>query len=138
MSSERQIGYLQGMGSNVIRLGAISMILALIVYIIPLALDHGISMAGRGIGHTGPMVSTDRINLLIVSGMMTCLVVIPLVGLFMGMMGIYRQKREVELSFLASLMHATLLAALCTMLQNSSDANAYMNIMHLALSGAFI
>jgi len=114
------------------------MSLAFAVYGMPLLLDRTLCLAGRGMSHSGPMMSSERMMLMSASGLMTCLVILPLLGFILGLLGIYRQKKEIELSFLASLMHGTLLAAICMMLQNASDANTYMQIMQLAFTGVII
>lgn len=109
------------------------MSLALGVYGLPLMLDQSLRVASGGFGRTGPIVTTDRIMFMAAAGVMTCLVVLPMVGFVLGLLGIYRQKKEIELSALASIMHGTLLTMMCMMMQNSNDVNAYLNIFQLAI-----
>lgn len=138
MESETAIGYLSGIRQNVMRMGAISMSMALGAYGLPLVLDQSLRAAGGSVRHVGPMLTTDRMLFLAAAGVMACLVILPTVGLIMGMLGIYRQKKEIELSFLASVMHGTLLASVCFMVQGSSDVSTYLNIVQLAIGNTIV
>lgn len=129
----RGIAYLGSVEKSVIRMGAISMIMALGVYGLPLLLDQSLRAASVGLCRTGPLVTSDRMFFLATAGVMLCIVILPVIGFVLGMLGIYRQKHEVELSCVASVMHGTLLATLFLMVQSSADVYAYLNIFQLAM-----
>lgn len=133
MNSAAAVCYLGNTKQDALRMGAISMSLALGLYGLPLFLNQSLRIAGQAMCKAGPLLTGDRLFFLATSGIILCLMILPPVGFAMGMLGVYRQKKEVELSCVATVMHGTLLGALCLSMQGSGDLKAFLSIVQLAI-----